>query len=216
MKPTYQGTALETGGTSMKFRGDISPAVRWLYQNGYINSGMQVLDYGAGKYDRNAKALREWGVDVWSFDPHHGSLYADGWNDVSSVIPEDTYFDLVYTSYVLNVVPDRVEDDILKNCDRFAPEQYHIVRNDIYKTVYHALHRQDKVVTDFFYREFDGEMPSAHHCYSQGTPPVYEVIEDFCYFGTRTSRGFQRIPQLKVKGFTPLRTLKNGYAIYAK
>ena len=205
MKPTYQGTALETGGTSMNFRGAIAPALRWLYEQGYIEPGMKVLDFGAGKYDRNAIVLRKLGVDVWSYDPFHGSMYNDGWSGVSPVIEEDAYFDLVFTSFVLNVVPDNVENAILKTCERFSPIQYHIVRADLYKYVQNALQRVEKTITDFW-----------SHEYGKAFKFSEDAVRDFCYFGTKTSRGFQRIPQLEEKDFEVIRHTKNGYTIYTK
>ena len=211
MKPTYEGDLRETGGTSMNFRGGAAPAIRVLYEKGHITEGMNVLDYGAGKYDRNAKFLRDQGVNVWSYDPYHGSIYVDGWNGVSSVVEEDAHFDLVFTSFVLNVVPNSVENMILRNCARFADTQYHIVRADLLKYVTDALFRIDPTVTDFYNNEYLTTLTDLGlH------PKAVELISDFCYFGTKTSRGFQRTPQLEEKDFDVMFHRKNAYTIYTK
>ena len=216
MKRTYQGDPLETGGTSMNFRGGVSPAVKWLFHRRHITEGMNVLDFGAGKYDRNAKFLREWGVNVWSYDPYHGYGLHNGLDGVSMIIRDNTRFDVVFTSFVLNVVPDHVETQILKRCEALADKQFHVVRADLYNYVYRALHRREKTVTDFFLNEFGGTLPDAHHYTYTDKPPVYEVIEDFCYFGTKTTKGFQRMPQLKEKEFEVLAHKNNGFTVYTK
>jgi hypothetical protein len=51
----YAGKPLETGGTSIA--GGAAPPIKFLFAKGYIKPGMKVLDFGAGKYARNADFL---------------------------------------------------------------------------------------------------------------------------------------------------------------
>lgn len=201
LKPrTYKGEPLEEGGTSIS--GGVAPPVRQLFMSNDLNSDMKVLDYGAGKTGRNAKWLRDRGVKVYAYDPYNGTD-DDGWNAVSNKLPEDQ-FDVALSSYVLNVVPENIEDDIIENMNRYASKCYHITRNeDIFSSVKKALERKDKTVTSFYEDEFGGG------------PTSDANIMDFCLHGTKTSKGFQRIPRLEHKGFN-LSKSTTGYKIYHK
>lgn len=210
-RKTYRGDAIERGGTSIKGAG-AAPAVKWLYSSGAISEGMRVLDYGAGKYGRNSDFLRGNGCDVYAYDPYNGSN-VDGWEGVSNSLPSEK-FDVVFSSFVLNVVPEQVEDDIIQECFRFSRKVYHITRNmDIFDTVKKALNRGDRLVVDFFIEEYadgDEELISAA---KEGNLKDKTIL-DFCHFGVKTSRGFQRIPVLEDKGFSLVKKT-NGFKIYS-
>lgn len=205
MNPTFQGKAPTSEGTSINFNGP-APAVKWLFNVGYITPGSRVLDYGAGKYDRNAIYLRSKGVNVYSYDPFHGSMYTDGWDGVASSIEEEN-FDFGLTSFVLNVITDEDEDFINYIFHRIAADHFHVIRTDIPTQVKAALLRKDPTVTTFFTDEFGGNPDDIEND---------TVIEQFCHFGTATSRGFQRVPQMIEKGFYQEYYRKNAFAIYSK
>tara|TARA_R110000823_G_scaffold230090_4_gene357006 strand:+ start:921 stop:1553 length:633 start_codon:yes stop_codon:yes gene_type:complete len=195
----YTGAPLETGGTSIQ--GNVSPAIAWI-SNSKLSPGKKVLDYGAGKYGRNAKYLRLMEWEVYAYDPFNGTD-TDGWTGVSNKLPKGK-FDIGFTSFVLNVVPEHIETKLIQDVSKRVKEAvFHITRNmDIFDTVKKALHREDPLVTKFFLEEFDptGDLSDAN-------------ILEFCYFGVQTSRGFQRIPELETKGFSLIKNT-SGYKIY--
>jgi len=205
-KRIFTGAPLETGKTSIA--GAAAPAIKEMIAAGDFNDKL-VLDYGAGKFGRNAKAIRENGVDVYAYDPFNGTD-ADGWTGVSNKLPNDK-FDIAFTCYVLNVVPDHIEDVILKDISSKATTVFHITRNtDIYDTVKRALLRKDKLVGDFFLKYFATKEEA--QAYEDGTLSN-ETILEFCEHGVQTSRGFQRIPFLENKGYQ-LHQSKPGYKVY--
>jgi len=201
----YTGKPLERGGTSIQ--GKASPAVRWLFGKGYIKPTDKVLDYGAGKYGRNGLYLREQGCDVFCYDPFNGSG-KDGWNGVAATLPKER-FDIAFTSFVLNVVPFKVERDIVREVSSVSKKSFHITRNiDIFDSVKKALIRKDKLVGAFFKNNFATDFEKDF--YENGTLDD-EIIMEFCLYGVQTSRGFQRIPCLN-----DMKLLKStsGFKIY--
>lgn len=205
----YTGEPLETGGTSIA--GGPVAGVKLMLKNGVIKPNMKVLDYGAGKYGRNAEFLRQNGIECFAFDPFNGTD-PDGYSGVSKTKPNEK-FDVVFTSYVLNVVPEHVEDDILRDVSSLGDTQFHITRNkDITATVVKALNRKDKLVGDFFLNNFANEEEKQMYEDGNLTP---DVIDEFVKHGVKTSKGFQRIPFLEEKGFTLIKNT-TGYKIYIK
>lgn len=205
----YVGQAFERGGTSIKGKG-AAPPLRYLFENGYINKGATILDYGAGKYSRNANFLRQKGCRVFAYDPYNGSYGGDGWIETSRTKPTNA-FDIVFTCYVLNVVPEHIEDEIIADAAKLAPVQYHITRNiDIVDSVLGALQRKDNVVGEFFLQNF-ANAEQAHAF--KNNKLTKAIVEEFCYFGTRTRKGFQRIPVLENKKLILIHKT-NGYKIY--
>lgn len=200
-KRTYKGGAKEFGGTSIKGTG-AAPAVKWLVGKGFIESGMKVLDYGAGKYGRNSEYLKELGCTVYAYDPYNGSD-SDGWNGVSTSLPDTKDFDIGFSSFVLNVVPDSIENDIISELSSYCDVSIHITRNmDIYDTIKSALERMDKTVVEFFENEYaNADLIEKLH----NNELTKEEIVEFCEYGTVTSKGFQRIPDLTTKGFEAIR-----------
>lgn len=208
---TYKGEPLEKGGTSIAgAHGSPAPAIRDLFNQGHIKG--TVVDYGAGKYARNADYLRAQGLEVYAYDPFNGQPDADGYSGVSTVLP-DTMFDVGFTSYVLNVVPEHTEAAIIREVDKLSKVAYHITRNkDIFASVKKALERKDNIVSDFFLKEFANEEQA--EMFHNGMLDDDTILE-FCHFGVQTTRGFQRIPQLEQKGFSVLRK-QTGYMVFKK
>jgi len=200
----YTGQPLETGGTSIP--GKAAPAIQKLFKTGAFSGAKSVLDYGAGKYGRNANFLRENGVKVYAYDPFNGTN-VDGWVGVSNKLPKKK-FDIGFTSYVLNVVPEHVEDQIIADISHKVKHQIHITRNkDITVSIKKALKRGDQTVTSFFNKEFGGKIDPKEIDDS--------TLEDFVYFGVQTSKGFQRIPELETKGFRKIQST-TGFKVYIK
>jgi len=194
----YDGPPLEEGRTSIT--NSTAPYVRKMGKD--ITPGMKILDYGAGQIARNGDYFRGLGAKVYAYDPFH-STGGDGWEmgSVTQRMPRGK-FDLVFTCYVLNVVPKEVERSILKNCLRFSKGQVvHITRNkDIEQMARGALGRGDPLVTGFVNEWF---IP-------QCAPHLASVaIEDWtdadyvalCAYGVATRQGFQRIPYLEHEGY---------------
>lgn len=201
----YEGPLLETGGTSIKGKG-AAPGVKFLYNRGYLSKGATILDYGAGKYARNADYLREKGYTVYAYDPFNGLNRVNGYKygTVSDEIPEEN-FDVVFTSFVLNVVPFYEEKNIVVATEKKSKGSvYHITRNkDIYDTTERAIERRDPKIMEFFYTEYKGE---------EITP---NILYDFCCYGVATSRGFQRIPTTEVLGYDVIK-VTSGFKIYER
>lgn len=198
MNDFYTGPALESGGTSIRGRG-AAPYVRRLAEQ--LEPGTTILDYGAGKYARNADYLRELGFEVYAYDPFNGNgTDGYGMGCVSTRLPRRK-FDLGLTCYVLNVVPEALERRIVADLARLSREQVHITRgDDIFDSVKAALLRGDDTVCAFFEREF---MPGRRlgAAFREGRLTDRQ-IRAFCRFGVQTSRGFQRIPE--PEGLHPL------------
>lgn len=202
----YKGVPLERGGTSIA--GKESPAVRWLYDK-HIKGFGEVLDYGAGKYARNADFLRDLGVPTFAYDPYNFNCPSiGGWNDglvSGTVCLEDNngyLFNICLTSFVLNVLPKNEESVVIEKINKLAEKSLHVVRNlDIYDTVLSAINRKDKVTLNFIAKEY----PQAD--------PIKDLM-DICVAGVQTSRGFQRITSLEEYGFVCIKK-QRGYKIYS-
>lgn len=114
----YTGKPLESGGTSIA--GSAAPALKALVGK-VFKPGMKVLDYGAGKYARNADHLRKDGIETFAYDPFNGNAEAaEGWDEgkisksISLKVNGGKKFDAGFSCFVLNVVPKNVEQDIIK------------------------------------------------------------------------------------------------------
>jgi len=202
----YKGVPLEKGGTSIA--GKESPAVRWLYDK-HIKGFGEVLDYGAGKYARNADFLRNLGVPTFAYDPYNFNCPSiGGWNNglvSGDVCLEDNngyLFNICLTSFVLNVLPKNEESAVIEEISKLSKKSLHVVRNlDIYDTVLSAINRKDKVTLNFIAKEY----PQAD--------PIRDLM-DICVAGVQTSRGFQRITSLEEYGFVCIKK-QRGYKIYS-
>lgn len=214
-KRRYEGPPLETGKTSIK--GGAAPAIQWMTKQGIFQPGMKVLDWGAGKVARNADFLRSLGCEVFAYDPFNATG-GDGWEmgSVAGEKPDPQQFDVGFSSFVLNVVPEHIEDEILRDMGAYTSEMYHIVRNrDIYKMAENALSgtTNNPHIVEFYLTQFaDDEEKEAWEA-----GKVYEEdIEAFCPFGFKSGPGkFQRIPSdLEDKGYRILKET-SGYTIYS-
>lgn len=210
MNRTYTGPALEQGGTSIRGRGP-APFVRQLAKT--LEPGTTILDYGAGKFARNADYLRGLGFKVYAYDPFNANgSNGYGMGCVSNRLPANLHFDLGLTCYVLNVVPEHVEDKILSHVRRHSSRQVHITRGtDIIDSVHAALKRGDKTVSEFFEREYlPGRRLRAP--FQERRLDLSQAL-DFCRFGAQTSKGFQRLPNLGGKGYGEV-TFTHGYRVF--
>lgn len=184
----YSGKALEFGETSIS--GKEAKAMHDI--NVLLKEGNLILDYGAGKYARNADFLRNKGFRVYAYDPYNGKN-VDGWElgNVSNKKPEGQ-FDVGFSIYVLNVVPKWLEDQIVADIGLLAKKQYHVTRDtDISESVKGALLAKREPVFSFFMKNFATKEIS--ESLLSGTLDN-GVIMKFCEFGVQTSKGFQRIP----------------------
>lgn len=116
-----------------------APGVVWLYERGYINPGDILLDYGAG-HGRNTNFLENHNINVFAYDPYTGTN--DPESKISTLIPDNEY-DIVLTSYVLNVVDRENEKKILSHIRNNIPHkrEYHIVRDDVESVEGHKTSR---------------------------------------------------------------------------
>ena len=97
-----------------------------------LNKNTKILDFGAGN-GRHTNALRELGFTVYGYDPYNGNKNADPYNDVSSLLPAET-FDFVFTAFVLNVVDKNEASNIINRCESLTNKNgnvIHVVREDL-------------------------------------------------------------------------------------
>lgn len=202
------------GGTTMSkntsIMGGVTEGISSLYKSGKING--KVLDYGAGRVDRNAKFLRANGLDVYSYDPFWGSG-DNGYVTTSDKLPNDT-FDVGYTSYVLNVVSFPEQSDILSTMNALCKKQYHIVRfMDLYDLAKKNLESdKDNLIKNFFTNQYKGNLDTY---LNSDKGQRMQILTDFLQYGTETSNGFQRLVALEDQGFTLIKKA-SGYRIYEK
>lgn len=93
----------------------------------------KILDWGSGK-GRHTKFLRDLGYKVWSYDPYNGEDTFDGYNTISKHLPELDNFDIVFSAYVLNVIPKKDLSNAIKEIESFGSDEgiiIHKVREDI-------------------------------------------------------------------------------------
>ncbi len=203
-KNHYSGDPLESGGTSIK--GSVVKAITTMYANKEFEGAKTIIDYGAGKYGRNADWLREQGFSVYAYDPFNGTS-SDGWDigNVSNTLPSGIQFDIGFTAYVLNVVPKHIEEIIIADIKKIAKTTFHITRNrDVYDMVKKALLRQDKYVYNFYINEYEGDSSEVENP---------DIIMDYCLFGVQTVKGFQRIPECEDSGYNLIKNT-SGFKIY--
>jgi hypothetical protein len=199
-KPTYQGPALEKGATSISGKGKPAPGMEYLISHGIFKKGMKVLDYGAGKYARNSKFLQQHGIDSVAVDPFNH-------NEKSGVLPDEAvagkHFDVAFTSYVLNVVPEKIEDEILSKLDKLADSQCHITRGvDLVEFL--AASQDRKGFTYKWIQENVKGLNAEVKRFLQGQASKEDLIK-LAEFGFATPRGFQRLPGLERKGYSLVR-----------
>lgn len=203
----YSGTTMSKNTSIV---GGVTEGVSYLYKSGKIQG--KVLDYGAGRVDRNAKFLRANGLEVYSYDPFWGSG-DNGYETTSDKLPNDT-FDVGYTSYVLNVVSFPEQSGILSTMNSLCRKQYHIVRfMDLYDLAKKNLESdKDNLIKNFFTNQYKGNLDTYLNSDREGK---MQILTDFLQYGTETSNGFQRLVALEDQGFTLIKK-SSGYRIYEK
>lgn len=195
----YSGPPLERGGTSIA--GNPCPEIVRLVESGAFGTATRLLDFGAGRYGRNASWLRRQGFEVYAYDPYNGAPSVNGWKATSNKLPR-AKFDVGFTSFVLNVVPEYSERAVIRAVSRLSRERYHVTRNkDIFSMAKRALAEKDQVVGGFFINEFARPGEAARFRAGMLTD---RMVLDFCLFGFRTARGFQRIPTSEESGLEPV------------
>ena len=93
----------------------------------------KILDWGSGK-GRHTKFLRDLGYEVWSYDPYNGEDTLDGYNNISKHLPEFCNFDIVFSAYVLNVIPKKDLSKEIVKIESYSKKDgivIHKVREDI-------------------------------------------------------------------------------------
>lgn len=210
----YTGDPPETGGTSIQ--GKVAPGVTFLSDMGVFQGAKKIIDYGAGKYGRNANWLRRQGFQVWAFDPFNGSPDADGWTEVSTKIPRGK-FDVGFTSFVLNVVPEHIEKDIVNGLSKIARKRYHVTRNrDVFDAAKAGLMKGAQPISDWFLNEFATEQEKQELLSGNLSNETILAFSQFGYI-TKTARGvgFQRIPTAEDYGLKLIKGTKgSGWKVY--
>lgn len=213
----YTGKPLESGGTSIASSGENreAPAVRQMIKSGIIKEGMKIMDYGSGKFGRNANYLREQGFQVYAYDPFNGVTQNEGWGNTATTYPRNMKFDLVFTSFVLNVVPYNIEKNILQQTKSIGNKVAHIVRDmDIVVTVTKALNSTNANPSkNFFMNEYAVDDEELQEKLTSGTLSKDDII-DFCIYGVQTSRGFQRLVFLEENGYNKVAAKNGGWRLY--
>ena len=209
----YKGPAIPSENTSRQ--GGASPAIKSLMGSA-IQPGMRVLDYGAGKYARNADFLREQGVEVYAYDLPGNAGDGDGWGkgSVSSNLPpKSPKFDVAFTAFVLNVVRCSDEKKIIQACRGLAKKTYHVTRNEeLYQSVRDAVRDKRDPVWAFFKDVFATKFHPAQDEIKRGYI-TDDTIRQLCLFGVQTSRGFQRWPNSELNGLKKIRE-NQSFTVY--
>jgi hypothetical protein len=199
---TYLGQPLEFGGTSIASKKPV-PALVWLVNQGMFKTDMRILDYGAGKYGRNAEYLRQLGFSVVAVDKFN-------YNQAANVLPESAIkgrlFDVALTSYVLNVVPEHIENDILRKLSQITKSQIHITRGSDLISILRRVKQNG-----YTYKWLLQQSDLATYLKAK---PTKADLEALAYFGFATTKGFQRLVALEDKGYNL--TLHGSNRIYTK
>lgn len=208
----YTGPAPSSKKTSIDR--NVSPFVQKKLKQ-YVKPGDRILDWGAGKIARVADLLRAEGYEVYAYDPEWGTG-TEGWGmgSIASVPPpKSEKFDVAFTSYVLNVVTEDVERQILTQLRPYARKIFHITRGlHLVDQVKAALIKgNDRKLINFFRTHYGACDPKALARFeAKGGAGLTE--EDFFYFaafGFPTRYGFQRLPMLEEKGVSLLKANKS-------
>ena len=171
-----------------------------LINSGKVTEDMTVLDYGAGKYARNADEFRRRGIKAYAYDPFNGEEGANGWEmgKVAKTLPKGEKFDVAFSSFVLNVVKQADEEFIINDMKKYAPISYHVTRDtDVIAPVKTAIktgkfYDPTNLYGAFFMEEFANDEEKEAYQNKAVTP---EMVLDFGYFGFPTGEDkFQRIP----------------------
>jgi hypothetical protein len=207
----YTGPAPSSKETSIK--ANVSGFVRDKLQK-FVQPGMRVLDWGAGKIARVSDLLRADGYEVYAYDPYNGSGQ-DGWSmgAVASVPPTGEKFDVAFTSFVLNVVKEDVEEKILAQVNPFARKVFHITRGrELMFQAMRALTKGDPKMVGFF-RDYYGACDT--DALARFDADGAAGLTNFAAHGFITRYGFQRLPMLEDKGISLVQDTK-AYKVYVQ
>ena len=197
---TFRGDPMETGGTSIR-----NPVGKpfMSFVSKWPKGVKTALDYGSGQIARHSIKLREMGIQCYAYDPFHGKSSGDGWNTTTNVLPTEK-FDFAFSAFVLNVVPDHVENEIIANCKKLGKNSGHITRGgsgDIHPTIKSNLEKSgSNILKDFVLQYFTQGDQELIEKIKQGDISK-SLLEEIGFFGVQTTKGFQRVPQLDKKGF---------------
>jgi hypothetical protein len=188
-----------SAGTSIP--GDVVSVIVKLHNSGIFDDAETVLDYGAGKYGRNSKWLREQGLSVYSYDKFNGTSSANGWEEVSNKLPRDK-FDVVFSSYLLNVVPIDVEKEIIKYCESNSTGNvFHVTRgrSGIVDMIWRNVSGKTRNRVMLSYIE--NNYPEYYDKIVDGSITKEDAIE-LSTLGVQTAEDdFQRVPDLSIYGY---------------
>ncbi|MFA5024246.1 MAG: hypothetical protein WC523_04780 [Patescibacteria group bacterium] len=203
---TYCGPSLEFGKTSM-FCNKPTPGINRLIKQGLLAKGLKILDYGAGKYARNTKYLVGQGFNSIAVDKFN---YNEQYNVLKNKDIRDLYFDVSFTSYVLNVVSEYTESRILNKLSNISKTQCHIVRNDLVSNL-DCVQKNKGPVYNWIIKNVT--MKKEAKLFSAGQADNDCLIK-LARFGFATPKGFQRLVFLENKGFDLI--YSGAYKIYIK
>jgi hypothetical protein len=187
-----------SAATSIKGK-EVAALVK-LFSKGMFVPGGNALDYGAGKYGRNAEYLRSQGIKTYAYDKFNGSS-SDGWHGVSLNIPNGQTFNTGFTSYVLNVVPESVESEIIRDLEgRVTGKVFHITRGtDITQTIFRVI--TGKSNNQHMMNFIQAEYPELFAKIEMGDADK-ELANELAKRGVVTAKdSFQRIPDLSKYGY---------------
>lgn len=212
---TFLAEAQSFSSAATSIRGKEVAALVKLHKKGMFDGAQTALDYGAGKYGRNAEWLRKQGVDTFAYDKFNGGS-GDGWKEgVSLNIPNGHQFDIGFTSYVLNVVPEAVEAEIIRDIEgRTKGKVFHITRGtDVTETIWQSVRpggKRNKYIMAYLEKnnpEFYAKIEA-----DQATKEDAKAIGEM---GVQTAKdSYQRIPDLTKYGYK--RSGSGGSVVWTK
>ena len=148
-----------------------------------------------------------------------GSPRASGWaRTVTNVPPTGVRFDVGFSAFVLNVVPEWMEKDIIEEVASMCDVSYHITRNlDIFDAVQKQFYAEKKSVNfeKFIWPWFTEHFATRREIKlaEQGALSP-DIILEFCQSGLATGNNqWQRIPTAEDYG-VGLGKVTKGYKVY--
>lgn len=123
----YWNEEVASSKNTARPRTELSPAiVDWL-SRGVFKDAKTILDFGAGRGE-NAEFLKKKlpEAEITAYEPHpHNNLVISKYSEL------EKNYDLVYSTYVLNVVPPEVQETIVKQMLKKSSKIIIAVRDDL-------------------------------------------------------------------------------------